>query len=169
MSTSMTEDVIASIGAVLEPYDGEVSHGNVRMRASHWEGVEGAKTTNVAIIYESPGGSTNQINVSVEEPACLVRVLNDVTSREESTEDVERVVAIVRHHVESIPEKRRQRLRSEIERWRSEGRGQREIFSALNQLFQCELMGGSITTEELQDATRYAIQLCKGESSTAGA
>jgi hypothetical protein len=149
------------LDALLAPYRGKIEWGNVREKVSHWQ--EGdQEMTNFAVTYESPGGSTNQINISFDHKRNVFRALNDETGHEEDVSEVSIVIEQVDVHVKSIPEKRRQRLWSDMERWLSEGASQGQILNKLSQLLKMQdLMGGSITSIELQEATRYLTQIRK--------
>lgn len=163
----MLQEFMKRLDALLAPYRGKVEWGNVRQKISHWQ--EGEKEmTNVAVTYESPGGSTNQINVCFDHQRQTFRALNEQTGEEEDVAEVDLVMERVTAHVLSIPEKRKQRLNADMERWLNEGATQGMILTKLSQLLKMQdLKGGSITSAELQEATRYLMQLVRRRSGAA--
>jgi hypothetical protein len=147
------------LDALLAPYRGEVKWGNVREKVSHWQEAE-SEMTNIALTYESPGGSTNQINVSFDHKRQTFRALNEETGYEEDVTDVSVVIERVEAHILTIPEKRKQRLNTDMERWLMEGATTLQILGKLSELLKMQdLKGGSITAAELQEATRHLRQL----------
>jgi hypothetical protein len=164
----LLQEFMKRLNVLLAPYRGKVEWGNVREKISHWQEGE-HEMTNVAVTYESPGGSTNQINVSFDHQRQIFRALNEQTGEEEDVAEVDVVVERVTAHVLSIPDKRKQRLNSDMERWLNEGATQGMILGKLNQLLKMQdLKGGSITLAELQEATRYLTQLVREKSKKSG-
>lgn len=160
----LLQEFMKRLDALLAPYRGKVEWGNVREKISHWQEGE-HEMTNVAVTYESPGGSTNQINVSFDHQRQVFRALNEQTAEEEDVAEVDVVMERVTAHVLSIPDKRKQRLNSDMERWLNEGATQGMILGKLSQLLKIQdLKGGSITSAELQEATRYLTQLVRKKS-----
>lgn len=157
----LLQEFMKRLNVLLAPYRGKVEWGNVREKISHWQEGEN-EMTNVAITYESPGGSTNQINVSFDHQRQMFRTLNEQTGEEENVVEVDAVMKRVTAHVLSIPERRKQRLNADMERWLNEGATQGMILAKLSQLLKMQdLKGGSITSAELQEATRYLTQLVR--------
>ncbi|MBI3920337.1 MAG: hypothetical protein HY318_02875 [Armatimonadetes bacterium] len=144
----------------LEPMEGNIEYGNLRKQVSDWEDEKG-KITNLAVIYETPGGSTNQINVSIHHAPPSFWLLNEAASTEEEIQDPSEVLDRLEKQANAIPEKRRTRLRSDIETWCSNGRTQAEIFTALKDLLHTEFRGARITQEELNEATRFTIEMMR--------
>lgn len=144
----------------LEPIEGKIEYGNLRKQVSDWEDEKG-KITNLAVIYETPGGSTNQINVSIHHAPASFWLLNEAASTEEEFQDPSEVLDRLEKQTLAIPEKRRTRLRSDIEDWCSNGRTQAEIFTTLKNLLHAEFRGAQITQEELNEATRFTIEMMR--------
>ena len=65
-SQAVYDEFMAGLRELIAPYAGKVEYGNLRSQASDWDTGEGPRITNVAIVYETPGGSTDQINVSFD-------------------------------------------------------------------------------------------------------
>lgn len=133
-----------------------IGHGNLRHEYSQWRRGEGP--TNVAIIYETPGGSTTQINITYDPDTRTFSYLSaDLESKVECQDPAE-VLQMVEEHVRAIPEKRQRQLQQQIDLWVQQGMSRSELFAQLNKLLQTEFLGGRINTGELQQGIRYAIQ-----------
>ncbi|NCO32367.1 MAG: hypothetical protein AUJ92_15720 [Armatimonadetes bacterium CG2_30_59_28] len=154
---STLKSFLEELGNQMAPMEGKVAFGNLRKQVSEWEDDKG-KSTNIAIIYETPGGSTNQINIAFHHFPPAYHLLNDVTGREEAIPKSDSVLNRIRDYVATIPERRCLRLRGDIDAWCQAGKSQAEVFASLNKLLSCDFKGACITTEELQEATRYAIE-----------
>src|SRR5438874_12301766 len=89
----------------ISAFAGRVEYGNLRYQTDVWETAEGARITNLALVYETPGGSTDQINVSFDHRTSLFSIVDEA---EQLTPSVDEVLAHVRPRVASIPEKRRE-------------------------------------------------------------
>ncbi len=94
------------------PYLGLVQYGNLRYQISHWETPEGG-VTNLALVYETPGGSTDQINVSYDHGGGQFAVVDE---EEHVTRVIDEVLRCVLPRVASIPARRREALTDEIRR-----------------------------------------------------
>src|SRR5437763_5460143 len=140
-------------------YAGRVDYGNLRHQIDVWETSDGGRVTNLALVYETPGGSTDQINVSFDHRTSLFSIVDDA---EYLTPSVEEVMAHVRPRVASIPEKRRESLFAEIRRQIDGGVGRAGLFGHINRLMQSDFKGGTITHQELQEAMRFAVQYSRG-------
>ena len=133
-----------------------IGHGNLRHEYSQWKRGEGS--TNVAIIYETPGGSTTQLNVAYDPETRTFSYLSaDLEHRLDCTDPSQALHMIV-EHVNSIPEKREKQLQAQIDLWVQQGMSRSELFAQLNKLLQAEFLGGRITTSELQRGIQYAIK-----------
>ena len=154
---------LQNVQSLLEPVSGEVIYGNVRMKVtqSQWEGDR--PITNAAITYESPGGSTNQINVAYEHNTQKFRVLSASSGEEEFFDDPTPVIGRINDLVQSIPQVRMDRLKWDIDRWINDGKTRPQLLSTLSRLSQADsgLKGGGITHDELQEAARYIAQRFK--------
>src|SRR5207247_233646 len=100
---------------LLQPYAHRVEYGNLRSHTSDWETPEGLKNSNVAIVYETPGGSTDQINVAFSHHTGRFTLL-DESLGELETDAVATVIESIRPRVQGIPDKRREHLRDEVRR-----------------------------------------------------
>src|SRR5262245_46880774 len=107
------------------PYLGRVEYGNLRQHLSVWESVDAGRSTNIALVYETPGGSTDQINVSYDHARRSFTVLEE---HEHFTTDVEEVLERILKRVLTIPEKRRETVRAEIRRQVDAGMGRAGVF-----------------------------------------
>jgi hypothetical protein len=147
----------------LAPYLNRVPYGNLRMAFTEWE-ADSSPTVNLAMVYEVPGGSTNQVNVVLARDSGVFTYVSPEHGEEESTEDVEAVVAMLERVAQDVPEERRRRLRQDVERWFGEGRSSREMFLEINKLLQMDFKGGSITHHELKEGINYILELGKAGS-----
>ena len=133
-----------------------IGHGNLRHEYSQWRRGEGS--TNVAIIYETPGGSTTQLNISFDPASkCFSYLSADLECKVDCTDPAE-VFQMIEEHVRAIPDKRARQLQQQIELWVEQGMSRSELFAQLNKLLQAEFLGGRITTSELQRGIQYAIR-----------
>src|SRR5262249_13885166 len=119
-----------------------------------WETADGGRVTNLALVYETPGGSTDQINISFDHALGLFTVIEET---ELTSECVEEVLARILPRVLNIPAKRRDSLFGEIRRQIEGGIGRAGLFGQITRLMQSDFKGGTITLEELQEAMRFAI------------
>lgn len=148
----------------IRPYAGRVEYGNLRSKIADWDAGNGHRTTNVAIVYETPGGSTDQINVSFEHTAAQFTIVEE--DGEHSLSDPQEVILRIRPRVEYIPQKRAETIQADIRRQVAEGGGKAGLFGQLNRYLQSEFKGGTITHLEFRDAMTYAVQYCKSISET---
>ncbi len=139
----------------LEPHLGRIAYGNLRRQV--FDGHESLDdTSNVAIVYETPGGSTDQINVVYEHHTGTFHMVQE---HEEFTDhNPERVLESIRRRINAIPRKRQRRLREQVDRWLNEGRSRGQMFAEVNRLLQSGLRGGSITAAEMRDVVRYIVR-----------
>lgn len=166
MAEAIIGNFIKDLESLMEPHEGQVSYGNLRKKVSDWEDEKG-KITNIAVIYETPGGSTNQINVTFAFAKNTFLLLNEGTGEEEEVSDPGEVLRRLDCLISPIPEKRRSRLRNDIEGWYQEGVSQADAFSRLNKLLHSDFKGAQITHEELQEATRYTIEVFRSQGDRA--
>ncbi len=139
------------------PEERRIGYGNLRHEYSEYD-KGGKNTVNIAVIYETPGGSTTQINITFDgvtgEYSYLDRDLEDhITSR-----DPDEVIAAIEEVVTEIPRKRSRQLLRQLDAWMEMGKGRHEIFSELNKLLQTEFLGGRITTHELKEGIQYVVK-----------
>lgn len=159
-SQAVYDEFMARLREMISPYAGKVEYGNLRSQASDWDTGEGPRLTNVAIVYETPGGSTDQINVSFDHGSSRFTVLDDDGAEYETGAPVE-VIACIRPRILGIPQKRLSHLRDEIKRQMDSGAPTAGVVGHLNRLMNSELRGGTITHLEMRDAMTFAVQYAK--------
>ncbi len=141
---------VATITDDLASYLHDLGYGNLRFAHSTWE--DGAeRVANLAMVYEIPGGSTNQINVMFHEHSGIFAYLTLDTHEERQTASLDDVQAMVRESVARIPALRLQRLDEEIDRKAADGISLKALLDWLNGLLKFEdVYGGKITLTEMQ-------------------
>lgn len=149
----------------MAPYAGLVEYGNLRHQISVWETPEGGLVTNVALVYETPGGSTDQINISFDHSSGMFSVVDEV---EHVTEAVDEVLSRILPRICSIPAKRRECLFDEIRRQIDGGVGRAGLFGHINRLALSDFKGGTITHQEMKDAMQFAVQYSRSRGSQPG-
>jgi len=147
----------------LAPFLSRVPYGNLRLAFSEWD-TDGTSALNLAVVYEVPGGSTNQINVTLSCSTGVFSYLSPEDGAEHTTDDMEAVIAMLERVARRVPEERRRRLREDVERWFGEGRSHREMFLEINKLLQMDFKGGSITHHELKEGINYILELGKART-----
>jgi hypothetical protein len=160
------EAVTRKIQELIRPYAGRVEYGNLRMKVSEYECSEGT-VTNIALAYETPGGSTDQINITYTKAAGTFALI-DAQHGEYITSCVEEVIESILPRIQGIPQKRLDTLYAEIGRHVDTGSNTAGLFGHLNRILQSEFKGGTITHIELRDAMTYAVQYMKGNGSALG-
>ena len=113
--------------------------------------------TNIAVIYETPGGSTCQVNVEYDHQSAEFSFLGDALETTVVTNEPQQVLAMVDSHVRSIPRRRLQQLHKQIDSWVAEGKTRSQLFGEFNKLLQTEFLGGRISTSELKEGIRYTL------------
>lgn len=156
----MQHDVTAWQAAVtdlLKPYLHQVAYGNLRAEHTRWDSPEGS-VDNLAIVYEVPGGSTNQLNISYAAAAGTFAYLDPDTAEECHTSALAEILAMVEHAVAAIPHLRRAQLYAMIDRWIAAGMGRSAVLQELNRLLQAtDLPGGTLTPDELKLGIAYLM------------
>ena len=148
---------IEAIREVCAPYLHQIPYGNLRSEVSTWEQTENA-VANMAIVYEVPGGSTNQINITYDGSTKLFNYLGLDAQEEQCTTALDAVLRMVTAAVERIPAIRKQRLLEDIDRWAAQGLTQRDLFQKMNSLLQIEdLRGGTITMLEMKAGIAHIL------------
>ena len=145
----------------IHPYAGRVEYGNLRMKISEWDSREEGSVVNIALVYETPGGSTDQINITYSRTRHEFALV-DERRGEFTTASVEVVLESIRPRVMGIPDKRHETLCGEIRRHVDGGSNTAGLFGHLNRMIQSEFKGGTITHIELRDAMTYAVTYMKG-------
>ena len=133
-----------------------IGFGNLRAECSEWHRSE-EKITNVAIIYETPGGSTCQINIDYDHAGGRFSFLGPKLEDTIVTFEPADVVAMVNNHIRTIPDRRLRYLHQQIDHWVAEGKTRSQLFAELNKLLQAEFLGGRISTTELRKGIDYAL------------
>jgi len=152
----LAEEVQKRLVVTLAPYMGKVNYGNLRFQTSDW--TEGDRHfTNIAIVYETPGSSTNQLNVLVDENEGVITFVDGESERR--TSDINEVLQFVENAIRTIPERRLERLYETVRRWTQQGKSKAEVLAELNRLLRADLVGGSITYTELKASIQYSLQL----------
>ena len=158
----MDSDVFSSfkdrLNQLLQPYIGKLEYGDLRSQESSWgEGAD--QVTNIALVYETPGGSTDQVNLTFYHGSGQFALLDPATQEETSVADLETLFGLLEPQVQAIPERRQERLRDDVNRWIEQGLSRMAISQELNKYHhsQTEFKGGSITPHELGVALKYAI------------
>jgi len=134
-----------------------IRFGNLRCEIYRGSG-NGDDLANAAVVYETPGGSTTQINIVFDEDEQSFSYLSDDLDETVTSGDPHEVVAMVERHADSIPEKRMQALKNTIDIWLSEGKSRREMFGEMNKLLQSEFLGGRITNDELKAGIQHIVR-----------
>jgi hypothetical protein len=160
-SQAIYDSFMAGLRAMISPYAGKVEYGNLRSQSSDWDTGAGPRITNIAIVYETPGGSTDQINVSFDHSSARFSVLDD-EGREFETGSPDEALTCIAPRIRGIPEKRLAHLRDEIRRQMDTGIAPAGVVGHLNRLMNSELRGGTITHLEMRDAMTFAVQYSKG-------
>ncbi len=148
----------------LQPHLGKIAYGNLRRDiADGHEAVDG--TSNIAIVYETPGGSTDQINIVYDNTKGSFHLITE--DEEVTLDDPDRVLQVVDADIAAIPQKRMATLREQADHWLSQGRSRGQMFAELNRILQSGLRGGSITATEMRDVCRYIVEKHGGNSGEA--
>jgi hypothetical protein len=148
----------AIVAAYQAPLERRKGYGNLRHEYSTWRR-EGEDIVNIAIIYETPGGSTTQLNITYSNVDKLFTYLDSDLGDQVQTLDPREALRMIGEHVAQIPAKRQAALDKQVDDWMGEGRSKREVFAELNKLLQNEFLGGRVTTNELKAAIQHAIKV----------
>ena len=139
------------------PTERRIRYGNIRSEISQ-SGEGNGKVHNAAVVYETPGGSTTQINVTYDEGTETFSYLSQDLQDTVTCTDPHKVMRMIREHADEIPEKRLAALFNQIDAWMSEGKTRREMFSEMNKLLQTEFLGGRIANEELKAGIQHIVR-----------
>lgn len=141
------------------PAERRIRFGNIRSEISRYgEGDGNGKVHNAAVVYETPGGSTTQINVTYDERTSTFSYLSRDLQETITCDDPEEVMDMIRDHADSIPAKRLDALYNQIDAWMAEGKTRSEMFSEMNKLLQTEFLGGRIANEELKAGIQHIVR-----------
>ncbi|MBU0607328.1 MAG: hypothetical protein KKI08_05545 [Armatimonadetes bacterium] len=145
------------IAACQQPEERRIGYGNIRHEYCDWCR-EGVNDTNIAIIYETPGGSTTQINVTFNHLTGEFGYLDEGLEAQATTTNPDEVLRYVENHMRQIPGKRLVQIESTIDSWVSQGKGRSEIFAELNKLLQTEFLGGRVNNNELKHGIQHLVR-----------
>jgi len=158
------QQLCSRIQEFIAPFAGRVDYGNLRSRVSDWDCGDGEPVTNVALVYETPGGSTDQINISYYHESGAFALID--VEGERTTRSVDVVIESISPRISGIPQKRRDALQAEIRRLIDGGSSTTAgLFGHLNRILQSDFKGGTITHLEFRDAMTYAVQYMKEQGS----
>lgn len=159
---------VTAIEETVKPHLHQIPYGNLRTAYSEWDDAEG-RVANLALVYEVPGGSTNQINITFFDASAMFNYLSLNAQEEECTAEIEDVLGMVRAAVERIPEIRNARLHEDIDRWAAQGLRQTDLFQKMTKLLQFEgLRGGTITMQEMKSGINYILANYRSPAEEAG-
>ena len=139
-----------------EPQEQRIGYGNLRYECSYWSRSSEA-ITNIAVIYETPGGSTAQLNVTYDYDAGEFAYLDPEHGKKKVTDDPSQVYTVIEDYINQISARRLTQLHHQIDTWVQEGKSRSQLFGELNKLLQAEFLGGRINTTELKQGIQYAI------------
>lgn len=145
------------VGACQQPEERRIGYGNIRHEYCEWCR-EGVNDTNVAVIYETPGGSTTQINITFNHLTGEFTYLDEDLESQVVTKDPEQVIRYVENHMREIPGKRLVQIEKTIDSWVMQGKGRSEIFAELNKLLQTEFLGGRVNNNELKHGIQHLVR-----------
>jgi len=138
------------------PAEKRIRFGNLRCEI--YRGSGNGELDNAAVVYETPGGSTTQINIVFDEDERQFSYLSDDLDDTVTSGDPAEVIRMVERHADSIPEKRVKALMNTVDICLSEGKSRREMFSEMNKLLQSEFLGGRITNDELKAGIQHIVR-----------
>lgn len=148
---------LAELDQLLVPLEHRVNYGNLRKEVSEWDSAAG-KLTNLALVYETPGGSTDQINVAFHHATGNFSVVDAASEEGELLfSDMTEALRYLRRRIYVIPARRREVLHRQVDGWLDQGRTRGEMFSEVNRLLQSDFRGGSITHAEMQEVIKYIV------------
>jgi len=148
------EELDQLIQSRTNPAEKRIRFGNLRSEISRDNG----DVTNAAIVYETPGGSTTQINIVYDSEEKTFSYLSDDLDSTVTSSDPHEVVQMVKRHADSIPAKRMDALKKTIDIWLEEGKSRSEMFSEMNKLLQNEFLGGQLTSDELKAGIQHIVK-----------
>jgi len=145
------------VASCQHPVERRIRYGNLRTEVSE-NNSDGKVTKNAAIVYETPGGSTTQINVTYEGGAGTFSYLSEDLRHTVRCQSPRQVIDMVTRHAQRIPAKRMDALLAQIDSWLEEGKTRREMFGEMNKLLQAEFLGGRISNEELKAGIQHIVR-----------
>lgn len=154
LQETFVEELEELIQSRTHPAEKRIRFGNLRSEISRDNG----DITNAAVVYETPGGSTTQINIVYDTEEQTFSYLSDDLDGTVVSDDPHEVVEMVERHANRIPEKRMEALKKTIDIWMQEGKSRSEMFSEMNKLLQNEFLGGRITNDELKAGIQHIVK-----------
>ncbi len=145
------------IASVQHPQERRIGYGNVRHEYSEW-GAGNERITNIAIIYEIPGGSTCQLNIDYNHSAASFSYLDQESCARVDTDDLQVVKRLIESELTAIPGRREASLFTEVAGWTRGGMSRSDIFAQLNKLLQAEFLGGRINNRELKATVQHVVR-----------
>lgn len=149
-----------------QPEERRIGFGNIRHEYCEWCR-DGQSDTNIAVIYETPGGSTTQINVTYNHGTGEFSYLDNDLESTITTTDPQQVLMYIEDHMRLIPGKRLVQIEKTIDAWLQQGKGRSEIFAELNKLLQTEFLGGRVNNNELKHGIQHLVKVARGSGSAA--
>ncbi len=157
MADARWNELKQQLRAALGEHLGHIEYGNLRLETYDPEGTDGDHAR-IAMAYELPGGSTNQLAVSYEDGSfqTLDSTAEDVLVMHEPREVVDHLAELVA----GIPAYRGLKLRDHIDEMIERGSSRQAVLEELSRLLRLgtEFRGGSLTVNELTDACHYVAQ-----------
>lgn len=155
-----------AIAVCQQPEERRIGFGNLRHEYCDWNRGD-ERDTNVAVIYETPGGSTTQLNVTYNHHTGEFVYLDENLESSVTTTDPEQALHYIEEHVRDIPHKRLAQVEKTVETWLSMGKGRSEIIAEFNKMLQTEFLGGRVNSVELKHGIQYLMKVLKNSPSTA--
>jgi hypothetical protein len=146
-----------AVVACQQPEERRIGFGNIRHEYCDWCR-DGQNDTNIAIIYEVPGGSTTQINVTYNHETEEFTYLDENLEHQVTTRDPDQVFEFIESHMRTIPSKRLLQIEKTVADWISQGKGRSEIFAEFNKLLQTEFLGGRVNNNELKHGIQHLVK-----------
>lgn len=138
------------------PQEKRIGYGNLRHSYSSWD-ISGECCTNVAVVYETPGGSTTQLNVTFDHNIGEFSHLDESLQNRIATHDPKEAFDYLKRHIDTIAAKRVAQLKLTVDAWLSEGKNRSQVFAELNKMLQAEFLGGRVNSNELKAGIQHAV------------
>lgn len=152
------EEFLKAVKEKLSPFQGLITYGNLRWESHKWG--EGEDSTYIfSLVYETPGGSTNQLSIYFRPAEERFEALGQEEEEDLHSSSIEEVISWLEDKVRKIPHIRLAKLKSNIDQWFSSGRTRMEMLQEMNKLLQTDFKGGSITHTELREGIQYILSL----------
>lgn len=155
--TPLKEKLDQLIISCQQPEERRIGFGNIRHEYCEWCR-DDDKDTNIAIIYETPGGSTTQLNFTYNHGTGEFSYLGSDLETTITTEDPEQVMHYIEDHMRQIPAKRLAQIEKTVDDWLAQGKGRSEIFAELNKMLQTEFLGGRVNNKELKHGIQHLVK-----------